>query len=128
MIRWFKFNAVGLAGVVVQLAALWLLTNLFGIPYLFATALAVEIALLHNFVWHERWTWRGLAAEDRWRRLARFHAANGFVSIGANTLFTFWFRQHFGLPLLSANLAAIAATSLLNFAVAAWWVFRSQAR
>ncbi len=128
MIRWFKFNAVGLAGVVVQLAALWLLTNLFGIPYLFATALAVEIALLHNFVWHERWTWRGLAAEDRWRRLARFHAANGFVSIGANTLFTFWFKQHFGLPLLSANLAAIAATSLLNFAVAAWWVFRSQAR
>ncbi|MBZ5608582.1 MAG: GtrA family protein [Acidobacteriia bacterium] len=128
MIRWFKFNAVGMAGVVVQLAALSLLTSVFRVPYLFATALAVELALLHNFVWHEAWTWRGLAVEDRWRRLARFHLANGFVSIGANTLFTYWFKQHFGLPLLSANLAAIAATSLLNFAVATWWVFRTQAR
>lgn len=128
MIRWFKFNAVGIAGVAIQLAALYLLTSAFRVPYLFATPVAVEIALLHNFAWHEIWTWRGLAVEHRWRRLARFHAANGFVSIGANTLFTFWFRQHFGLHLLTANFAAIAATSLLNFAVATFWVFRAQSR
>jgi putative flippase GtrA len=128
MIRWFKYNAVGMAGVVVQLAALSLLTKAFRVPYLLATALAVETALLHNFVWHERWTWRGLAVKDRWRRMLRFHVANGFVSIGANTLFTWWFKQHFGLPLLSANLAAIAATSLLNFAVATLWVFRTEPR
>lgn len=128
MIRWIKFNAVGLAGVAVQLAALYLLTSAFRVPYVFATPLAVEIALLHNFVWHEVWTWRGLAVQQRWRRLARFHIANGFVSIGANTLFTFWFKHHFGLPLLTANLAAIAATSLLNFAVATLWVFRADSR
>ncbi len=98
-----------------QLAALSLLTYAFRVPYLFATALAVEIALLHNFVWHECWTWRGLAIESRWRRLARFHVGNGFVSIGANTLFTWWFKQHLGLPLLAANLAAITATSLAQF-------------
>jgi putative flippase GtrA len=128
MIRWFKFNAVGLGGVVVQLSALALLTAVFRAPYLFATALAVEMALLHNFVWHEFWTWRGLAIESRWLRLLRFHLASGFVSIGANTLFTWWFTQHFGLPLLPANLAAIASTSLLNFAVATLWVFRTQTR
>ena len=128
MIRWIKFNAVGLAGVVVQLSALALLTSVFRVPYLFATPLAVEMALLHNFVWHEFWTWRGLAIESRWLRLLRFHLASGFLSIGANTLFTWWFKHHFGLPLLAANLAAIAATSLLNFAVNALWVFRTQAR
>jgi len=124
MIRWWKFNAVGIAGVVVQLTALWFLTTLWRIPYLPATAVAVEIALLHNFVWHEAWTWRGLAIEGRWRRLRRFHLANGVLSIVSNTLFTWFFKQSFGLPLLPANLAAIGVTSLLNFALAHWWVFR----
>lgn len=123
MIRWWKFNAVGMAGVVVQLAALSVLAGLWRIPYLLATALAVEIALLHNFVWHEAWTWRGLASDDRWRRLLRFHVGSGLLSIGGNMLFTWCFRQIFGLPLLAANLAAIAVTSVVNFALASSWVF-----
>ncbi len=126
MIRWMRFNAVGLAGVVVQLCVLWLLANVFRMPYLPATACAVEIALLHNFVWHEAWTWQGQARQDRWRRLLRFHVANGFVSIAGNTLFTWCFKQSLGWPLLIANIAAIAVTSLLNFAVATLWVFDSR--
>jgi putative flippase GtrA len=123
MIRWWKFNAVGVAGVVVQLSALSLFANLWGIHYLPATALAVEIALLHNFVWHEAWTWRGLPPKDRWRRLRRFHVANGLVSILFNTLFTWCFKARLGLPLVPANVAAIAVTSVLNFALAHCWVF-----
>lgn len=126
MIRWWRFNAVGLAGVMVQLAALSLLSGLLGVPYLVATPFAVEIALLHNFVWHEAWTWQGLAARDRWRRLRRFHIANGLVSIAGNTVFTWCFKQTLGLPLLPANIAAIAVTSLVNFAVASLWVFETR--
>jgi len=126
MIRWLKFNAVGIAGVAVQLAALSLIESRFRLSYLYATALAVEIALLHNFVWHEAWTWRDLDRGARWRRLARFHLANGFVSIVANVLFTWWFKQTFQWPLLVANCAAIAVTSVLNFAVAYCWVFRAE--
>lgn len=128
MIRWWKFNAVGIGGVVVQLGALSLFVNVGGIPYLPATALAVEIALLHNFVWHEAWTWPGLAAQDRWRRLRRFHLANGLVSILSNTLFTWCFKERLGWPLVPANLAAIAVTSVLNFALAHWWVFEGSRR
>lgn len=69
--RWWKFNAVGIAGTVVQLIALSAFVALWRMPYLPATVLAVGIALLHNFVWHEVWTWRGLAIEDRWGRSCR---------------------------------------------------------
>jgi putative flippase GtrA len=124
MIRWWKFNAVGLAGVAVQLAALWILVHLFRMPYLAATALSVEVALLHNFAWHEHWTWPGLSIENRWRRLLRFHLGNGFLSIASNVVFTWIFKQHFGMPLLAANVTAIAVTSLVNYLVAARWVFR----
>jgi putative flippase GtrA len=124
IVRWLRFNAVGLAGVVVQLSALFVLSRLWPHHEILDTMLAVEIAILHNFVWHETWTWPGLTAVGRSRRLVRFHLANGFLSIASNALFTWLFRHSFGIHLLAANLAAIAVTSLLNFAVAARWVFR----
>jgi putative flippase GtrA len=50
------FVIVGALGFVVQIAALAALLAA-GCPYLIATAAAVEVAVLHNFAWHERWTW-----------------------------------------------------------------------
>ena len=124
LVRWAKFNSVGIAGFVVQLTTLWALSRGLGLHYLLATALAVEIAVLHNFIWHEKWTWRGLSIEHRWRRLARFHVANGFVSILSNVVLTWLFKQWMGLPLLASNALAVVAMALLNFALAAVWVFR----
>ncbi len=49
------FAGIGLIGFGVQLATLALLV-LAGWPYLVATCVAVEAAVLHNFAWHERWT------------------------------------------------------------------------
>lgn len=107
-----------------QLAALWIYARVFGIEYIAATVLAVETAVLHNFIWHEAWTWRGMAVHDRWRRLVRFHAGNGLVSIVSNALFTWLFRQFAGLPLIPSNIAAIVCTAIINFAIAELWVFR----
>ena len=56
-IRWIKFNAVGAIGVGVQLLMLTLLAKA-GVYYLISTGLAVEAAVLHNFLWHEHYTWR----------------------------------------------------------------------
>ena len=122
--RWLKFNTVGVGGAAVQLCALWMLQRFTSLPYIFAIILAVEIAILHNFVWHEAWTWRGKPVEDRWWRLLRFHVANGFVSIASNVALTFLYKEIVGLPLLAANLAAIVTAALLNFWVAHAWVFR----
>ena len=105
--RWLKFNAVGVGGAIVQLCALWMLLHFTSISYLFAIVLAVEVAILHNFVWHEAWTWRGKPAADRWWRLARFHLANGFLSIVSNVVLTYLYKEVAGLPLLAANFAAI---------------------
>ena len=77
--RWLKFSAVGWMGVGVQLCALTLLAGHLELHYLVATALAVECAIVHNYFWHERWTWgdRGLGgAPGRLSRLLRFNAAS----------------------------------------------------
>jgi putative flippase GtrA len=56
-VRWCKFNLVGGMGIVVQFAALFLLKSVLHFDYLLATAIAVEAAVVHNFVWHEQFTW-----------------------------------------------------------------------
>ena len=50
--RWLKFNTVGAMGMVVQVAMLAVGVQLLALHYILATFLAVEAALLHNFVWH----------------------------------------------------------------------------
>ena len=51
--RFARFATVGALGFVLQLTALALLAAA-GLPYLLAAAIAVELAALHNFWWHER--------------------------------------------------------------------------
>ena len=88
-LRWLKFNAVGAAGIVVQLAALALLASGLGLNYLVATALAVEVAVLHNFFWHQRFTWvdrASLGTRDTLARLLKFNLTNGGLSILGNVV------------------------------------------
>jgi len=123
VIRWLKFNAVGLMGFVVQLAALQTLVKL-GVHYLVATAIAVELAVLHNYAWHTQWTWkeRGPASAGN---LWRFHLGNGLLSLLSNLALMKVFTGWLGMPVLPANLTAITLTSFLNFFVGDRWVFRT---
>ncbi len=122
--RWVRFNTVGIAGIVVQLAALAAWKQFPGISTLTATALAVEIAVLHNFYWHERWTW-GTRETPGWTaRLLRFHLANGLVSLLSNLLWMRLLTEHTGMHYLPANIISISITALLNFALSEWFVFR----
>lgn len=128
--RWMKFNFVGAIGIAVQLAALWLLTSV-GLSYLLATAIAVETAVLHNFIWHEHFTWvdrRNRSHCGSTTRLWRFNLSNGLISIVGNLLFVRALvgEAHFR-PML-ANLISIAVCSLVNFLVSDRWVFRSAVR
>ncbi len=126
--RWLKFHAVGAMGILVQLAALALFQT--RMNYLTATALAVECAILHNFVWHQHWTWRdrgGVGGNMSVAgRLLRFHLGNGAVSLLSNLLAMRLLVGYFDLPVLIANLCAIALASLANFAVSEKAVFTAR--
>jgi putative flippase GtrA len=67
LVRWCKFNFVGAVGIGVQFGVLYLLKSVLSLDYLAATALAVEAAVVHNFFWHERFTWADRIKSDRMR-------------------------------------------------------------
>jgi putative flippase GtrA len=123
--RFWRFNGVGAMGFVVQVVALALLLR-FGLHYLAATVLAVELTVLHNFAWHERWTWRDrpAAAGGRAGRLWRFHAANGLVSLAGNVLLMRLLVGLLGMPPVPANLLSVLACAVVNFTASDRFVFR----
>jgi putative flippase GtrA len=119
------FATVGAAGFVLQLATVFVLTWSAGWPAAVATALAVEAAVLHNFFWHQRWTWRDRTAVDGalWQRLLRFHLTTGITSIGGNVLIVLAVHRGLGLDAVIANGIAVATMSLANYLIADRYVF-----
>jgi putative flippase GtrA len=125
-VRWLRFNAVGLAGIGVQLGCLALLVHGAGMHYLASTLLAVEAAVVHNFIWHQRWTWRdrplpggrGLAG-----RFWRFQALNGAISLLVNSGAMLVLAGAAGLDPVVAGLIAIVIASFVNFTASHALVF-----
>jgi dolichol-phosphate mannosyltransferase len=127
MQRWARFVGIGLVGFAAQLAVLEALTRL-GVPYALAAAIAVEFAILQNFVWHEQWTWKDRRVGTCSAvavRLVRFNAASGAVSILGNVALTVLLVETAHLPVLLANVLAVASLTFVNYTVADRFVFRS---
>ncbi|MBZ5681838.1 MAG: GtrA family protein [Acidobacteriia bacterium] len=126
LVRWLRFNLVGGIGIVVQFVALFLLKSILHLDYLTATALAVETAVLHNFLWHERYTWAD-RVQPSWRRslvrFLRFNLTTGAVSIVGNLALMRVMVGVGQMNYLVANGIAIALCSLANFLVSEEWVF-----
>ena len=142
--RWYKFNLVGAIGIAVQLLALFLIKSVLHFDYLIATAIAVEAAIIHNFVWHERFTWSdrlrprkrldecgnkatAQSPQQDWSRLLqrffRFNITNGALSILGNLALMSLMVGRAQVNYLLANGISIAICSLANFLVSETWVF-----
>lgn len=116
-----KFLVVGGTGVLVNNLALLLLFQWAHLPLVVASALSVELGIVNNFYWNDRWTFRrtGLSVT----RFAQFN----LVSLGGLviTTGTLWIlASHLGLYYLAANLLGIALATAWNFVVNSLWTWR----
>src|SRR6185312_3025454 len=131
MTHWIKFNVVGLLGFGLQSATLFILTHtVYSISYLAATTVAVELAILNNFVWHQRWTWSDRPSTTKKAtacRLAKFNLTTGLVSISGNLVLMSVLVGHFRLPVTPANALTVASCSILSFILSDRFAFDREA-
>jgi len=123
-VRYWKFNLIGAMGAAVQLTTLAILNRVVPGHYLYATAIAIEITLLHNFAWHLRYTWRD--RRDNFAlltQLVRFNLSNGFVSIVGNLALMHLLVHQMHLPVVASNGMAILCCSMINFCLGNSWAF-----
>lgn len=134
--RFIRFAIVGLSGVFVDMAVLYILSDpsSLGWGLTRSKAIAAEIAILNNFLWNDAWTFRDLARTQRGQRqrLERFLKFNGVCLVGLalnitilNFLFnTVFDQQHRYL----ANAIAIAIVTFWNFWLNTQFSWRVTAR
>jgi putative flippase GtrA len=117
-----KFALVGGTGVAVNTVALYLLYQVGHVPLIVASILAVELAIVNNFLWNNRWTFgqRDLSPG----RFLRFN----IVSLGglAITTGTLYLVSSLGVYYLLANLLGITLATVWNFALNVLWTWRWQ--
>jgi putative flippase GtrA len=126
LLRWGKFSLVGGMGSCLQLGALALLNHFAPVHYLYASTAAIELALIHNFVWHLHFTWRDRERDAGMGALfVRFHLSNGLISLAGNLIVMRLLAGYARMPVVAANAAAIGCCGLLNFWAGNKWVFAS---
>jgi putative flippase GtrA len=128
--RWFTFSTVGLIGLGVQILCLWLLAGVLRLDAVAAAVAATELTVLHNFVWHLKWTWadRPSSSIETFRRLLRFNVSNGGISIIGGAAMMALLVRGLSVHYLVANLISVAVCSVANLIVSDIWAFRPAGR
>ena len=114
--RWLsfiKFNIVGLLGVFVNEGVLLLLA-LGGVYYVYASALAIEVSIVSNFILNDLWTFRDRRHGHIAVRLLKF---NGLMMIGlvVNLAILYVGTTYFQIHYAISNLIGIGAAFLVRY-------------
>jgi putative flippase GtrA len=117
--RILKFAIVGGTGTAINMLVLYLLYRWAGLPLGAASMLAVELAAICNYLFHDSWTFA--ARSPSFQRFAKFNAAS-LLGLALN-VFAVWFLARLGLYFLAANLVGIAAGFTLNYMFSVSWVW-----
>jgi putative flippase GtrA len=121
--RPMRFCVVGATGAAVNTAVLYLLSRGLGLPLLVSSALAVELAIVSNYLLNDRWTFA--TRRPSLRRFAKFNIAS-LAGLSLNVT-TVWLLTRSGVYFLVANLVGIAAAVAANYVFSAAWVWRRAA-
>jgi putative flippase GtrA len=126
--RFVRFSIAGATGFAAQIAIVGVLANVLGIYYLAATAIAVEAAIVINFLWHERWTWRDrTGSSGALPRFLKFNALTAATSIIGSVVITGILVEYFTFSPMLANVISVIVLSVINFVGADSVVFRATA-
>lgn len=70
-----RFAIVGGLGFMINLTMLYAVHGLFGLSIGISQIIGAETAILSNFYWHSRWTYKEAAEKPLPTRLLQFHAS-----------------------------------------------------
>jgi len=120
--RFLGFLAVGATGLVINQLAFWVLTDVFGLFYLWAFLLSTQFSTAWNFVLLERYVFQG-RREGRWARLGWYALMNNIWNV-ASAPVMYLITSGFGVAHLWANWLVITGMTLVRFAISNRLIWR----
>ena len=119
-----KYSLVGVSGVFVNLGLYFLLTRYYEISELVAPLIAIESALISNFILNNFWTFGKRITQSRIRvKFVKFHIVSGFSALINYSAFLTLFLV-FGLYDILANLIGIGLAAIVNYLINSNWTWK----
>ncbi|WP_327433375.1 glycosyltransferase [Streptomyces sp. NBC_01236] len=123
LLRMSAFGAVGLSGVAVNTAALWLFFDLLGVHHLVGAALATQFSTAWNFVLTDAAVYRGGQRKGTWYgRAGRFFAMNNLLLVARLPLLQWLVLA--GMGVLTANALSLMLLFVLRFLISDRMIYR----
>jgi putative flippase GtrA len=113
-----KFSIIGIGGILITTGLLYLLARGLGLPLVVAAGLAVELAVISNFLLNSSWTF---ACQPSLPRFAKFNVAS-LAGLTVNVTGVLLLSR-LGLYLLAADLIGVAVGFAVNYVFSVLWVW-----
>lgn len=117
ILRLIKFSIVGVIGAGINTGFLWVLTDVAGLFYLFSAVVAIEIAILTQFLMNDRWTFKETKTQHLEQLITRVFKSNVWRSGGlaVNVGVLYLLTEYMGVYYLLSNIVGIVCAFLLNY-------------
>jgi len=118
LFRGGKFMAVGWLGMLVNSAVLFTLKGGLHVPLIPASMIAIEVAIIHNFIWHRQWAWaerNNGHKKSFFRQLLLYNAATGAVDFSVNISVLWSLSTFLNVHYMLANIVGMCAGPFVKF-------------
>ncbi|MBB6091636.1 putative flippase GtrA [Povalibacter uvarum] len=119
--QFLVFALIGVINTAVHFVVFVLLLRVFGVPMLAASAIGYCAGVANSYVMNRLWTFK-VTTRANSKEFLRFAAVN-VVSLGINLLVLKYLTESAGLGPEVAQIGAIGASLVANFAGNKWWAF-----
>ena len=120
-----KYSLVGVSGVFVNLGLYLFLTRYYEISEVVAPLIAIESALISNFLLNNFWTFGKRIKQSRIRvKFIKFHLVSGLSALINYSVFLILFLV-FGLFDILANLIGIGLAAIVNYLINSNWTWKN---
>jgi len=120
LLRFTRFGVVGASGVVVNEGLLYVGHGRLRLPLLLASVIAIECAIISNYLLNDRWTFHH--PHPAWRRFWRFNAVS-LVGMAVNLAALALLTRFTALAYWAANPIAVVAAFAVNYLLNVYWTY-----
>ncbi len=122
--EFMKFCIVGFIGTLINLATLFLLTDVGKVYYLYSASIAFVVAMTSNYFLNKTWTFNEKIQEKFSKKYFSF-AVVSIIALIVNLSFLYEFTEKLGFHYIVSQVLAIIISLAINYIGNKTWTFRN---
>ena len=121
--QFIKFALVGVINTLVNLAVLYILTDIFGIYYLISAIFAFLIAVTNSFILNKLWTFKESISYKTSSRYIKFVLIS-VIALVINLITLYILVEYYAIWYIYAQIIGVCSNLIINFFGNKLWTFK----